>query len=81
MAKTSQPKLSYKARRRLSLLVLAVGIPLYIVACVTVVGLFERPPILLELAIYVGLGIAWAIPLRQVFLGVGKADPDAPPPD
>lgn len=73
--------LSYKARRRWSLFVLVIGIPAYIVAAVTVVNLFDRPPFLLELAIYVTLGIAWAFPMKRVFLGVGKPDPDAPPED
>ena len=72
--------LSYRTRRRLSLLVLAVGLPAYIVVAVTVVNLFERPSIWVELAVYVGLGVLWALPLRAVFLGVGKADPDAPAP-
>jgi hypothetical protein len=68
--------LSYKARRRWALVILLVGLPLYIVVAVNVVGLFDRPPILLELAIYVGLGILWALPFRFVFRGVGQADPD-----
>ena len=69
--------LSYKARRRLSLLILVVGIPLYIVAAVSLLALFDRPPIWIELAIYVALGVAWAFPLRAVFRGVGRANPDA----
>ncbi|WP_371169888.1 DUF2842 domain-containing protein [Aliiroseovarius sp. 2305UL8-7] len=71
--------LGYKARKRLALLVLLVGLPLYIVTAVFVVSLFERPPILVELLIYVALGFLWMIPLRKVFLGVGKPDPDADP--
>ena len=70
--------LGWRARRRWSLVVLLVGLPLYIVLAVNIVGLFDRPGILLEFAIYVGLGIAWMLPLRSVFLGVGRADPDAP---
>ena len=73
--------LGYKTRRRLSLLVLVVGIPLYIVVAVSLVGLFDRPPILLELLVYVSLGILWAFPLRAVFRGVGRPDPDAGPAD
>ena len=73
--------LSYKARRRWSLVVLVIGLPAYIVVAVTIVNLFDRPPFLLELAIYVGLGVLWAFPLKRVFLGVGRADPDAPPED
>lgn len=71
--------LSYKARKRLSLLVLVVGLPVYIAVALYVVSLFERPSILVELAVYVGLGILWAIPLRRVFLGVGQPDPDEKP--
>ena len=70
--------LAYKTRRRLSLLVLVVGLPIYVIVAVNVMALFERPPILVELLIYLALGVLWALPLRGVFLGVGKADPDAP---
>jgi uncharacterized membrane protein len=69
--------LSYRTRRRLALLVLVVGMPLYVVAAVTLVGLFERPPFLLEIAVYVILGLVWILPLRAIFLGVGQPDPDA----
>jgi len=69
--------LSWKARRRWSLVILLVGLPVYIVAAVTLVGLFERPPLWAELGIYVGLGLLWALPFRAVFRGVGQADPDA----
>ncbi|WP_010140880.1 DUF2842 domain-containing protein [Oceanicola sp. S124] len=67
--------LSYKARRRWSLLVLIIGLPLYIVACVTVMNWLGRPPILVELLVYVVLGVLWAWPLRAVFRGIGQADP------
>jgi hypothetical protein len=69
--------LSYKARRRLSLLVLCVGLPVYIVVAVNVVDLFERPSLWIELAVYLGLGVLWILPLRSLFLGIGQPDPDA----
>ena len=69
--------LSYKARRRWALVILLIGLPLYIVVAVNLVGLFDRPSILVELGIYVGLGIVWALPFRFIFKGVGQADPDA----
>lgn len=69
--------LSYKARRRLSLLVLIVGLPLYIIVAVNLIALFDRPPVLVEILIYVALGVVWAFPLKFVFMGVGQADPDA----
>ena len=69
--------LSYKARRRWSLVILLIGLPAYVVAAVTVVDWFDRPPFLVELAVYVVLGIVWALPFRFVFRGVGQPDPDA----
>lgn len=68
--------LSYKARRRLSLLILVVGLPLYIVVAVNVIALFDRPSILVEVFVYVSLGVLWAFPFKYVFRGVGQEDPD-----
>ena len=72
-------KLSWAARRRWSLVLLLVGLPVYIVAAVTIMNRLDRPGILVELAIYVALGVLWALPFRFVFLGVGRPDPEAPP--
>lgn len=68
--------LSYKSRRRLSLLILLVGLPLYVVVAVTIVNLLDRPPIWVEVPIYLGLGFVWMLPFRFVFLGIGQADPE-----
>ena len=68
--------LSYKARRRWSLVILLVGLPVYIVAAVAVSNLLDRPPMLVELAIYIGLGVVWALPFKYIFKGIGQADPD-----
>ncbi|QHQ35006.1 DUF2842 domain-containing protein [Algicella marina] len=68
--------LSYRARRRWSLIALLVWLPLYIVVVVNLVELLDRPNILVELLVYVVLGVLWALPLRQIFLGVGRAAPD-----
>ena len=67
--------LSYKARRRWSLVILLIGLPVYIVASISILSLFERPSILLELFIYIALGILWALPFKYVFRGVGQNDP------
>lgn len=73
--------LSYKARRRWSLVILLVGLPIYVILAVNLVDLLERPSLLVELLIYVVLGIAWIIPFKFVFKGVGQPDPDANPDD
>ena len=71
--------LSYKARRRWSLVLLLVGLPLYIAVALFVVSLFDRPPFWLEFLVYVFLGFLWMLPFKFVFIGVGKPDPDASP--
>jgi predicted membrane channel-forming protein YqfA (hemolysin III family) len=72
--------LPYKTRKRLSYLILSVGVPLYIVVAVTLVNWIERtwgrPPIWAEFLVYVGLGFLWMLPLKPIFKGVGQADPD-----
>ncbi len=69
--------LSYKARRRWSLIILLIGLPVYIVSVVTVLNWLGRPGFFVELCVYVGLGILWALPFKAVFKGIGQADPDA----
>ena len=71
--------LSYKARRRWSLVILIIGLPVYVIMAIGIIALFDRPPIWVELLVYVGLGVAWAVPLKAVVKGVGQADPDAKP--
>ena len=73
--------MSYRMRRFLSIVVLLVGLPLYIITAMYVISLFERPPFLVELIIYVALGVVWALPFRRLFRGIGKSDPAAPADD
>ena len=67
--------LSYQARKRWALAILLIGLPVYLVVAVNLVDLFDRPPFLVELAIYIGLGFLWALPFRFIFKGIGQADP------
>lgn len=69
--------LSYKARKKWALVVLLVGLPVYVIAAVSLVSVFERPHWMVEFGIYLGLGIVWALPFRFLFRGIGQADPDA----
>ncbi|MEO9651511.1 MAG: DUF2842 domain-containing protein [Roseobacter sp.] len=68
--------LSHKARRRLSLVILLVGLPVYITLSISVISLLSRPSILVELLVYVVLGVCWALPFKFIFKGIGQADPD-----
>ena len=66
--------MSYKLKRRLSLLILLVGLPVYIVLIVNLISSFDRPNFVVELLIYLLSGVVWAFPLKSVFRGVGQAE-------
>ena len=68
--------LTHKAKKRWALFILLVGLPLYVVVCVTGVNLLDRPSLWVELGIYIGLGVVWALPFKAVFRGVGQAAPN-----
>ncbi|WP_417807913.1 DUF2842 domain-containing protein [Thioclava sp.] len=75
--------LSYKARRRLSMLALVVGLPAYIIVAVSIVNWAETRwgmmPWWGSVLVYIVLGVIWVLPLKPIFRGVGKEDPDVPP--
>ena len=73
--------LPYKTRRYLSILLLCVGLPIYIVVATTLVGYLDRPSVLIELLIYAAFGILWALPFKNIFKGVGVAEEKNNPRD
>ena len=68
--------MSYKLKQRLSLLILLVGLPVYIILIVNLISSFDRPNFVVELLIYLLSGVVWAFPLKSVFRGVGQAEED-----
>jgi hypothetical protein len=68
--------INYKNRRRISLFLLLVGLPAYVILAINIIVFFERPSILLEVIIYLTLGIIWALPFKFIFKGIGQADPE-----
>jgi hypothetical protein len=68
--------INYKNRRRISLILLLVGLPVYVILAINILAFFERPSILFEVIIYLSLGIIWALPFKFIFKGIGQADPE-----
>ena len=68
--------INYKNRRRISLFLLLVGLPVYVILAINILAFFERPSILFEVIIYLRLGIIWALPFKFIFKGIGQADPE-----
>jgi hypothetical protein len=71
--------LSYKGRRRVALLVLVVGLPIYILVASVLATAIAPESVLVTLLLYVGLGIVWILPFKSVFKGIGQEDPNATP--
>ncbi len=69
-------ELSYKSRRRLSLLVLLVWLPLYIILAIPLLSMITNWNIWLRVIIYIAAAFIWVLPFRFVFKGVGRADPE-----
>jgi hypothetical protein len=67
--------MGYKARKRLALFVLVVGLPIYVIVAVTIVSGASRFSGAIEFMIYLVLGIGWVFPLKWVFKGIGQSDP------
>lgn len=67
-----------KTRKRLSLLILLVGLPLYLMVAVTAVNWMDRTlgrqPFWVELILYIALGFIWILPFRRVFTGIGREE-------
>ncbi len=76
MAGDVKPGLTLKQRKRWSLLILLIGLPLYIVVAVSILNWLGRPPFIVELLVYVVLGIVWALPFKAVFRGIGQPGDD-----
>lgn len=68
--------LSYKARRRWALVVLLIWLPFYVVLAVTILNRIGPMPIWLSVPVYIAVGVAWVLPFKGIFKGIGQPDPD-----
>lgn len=68
--------LSPKARKFWSIFVLVVGLPIWIVVAVNLADLINRDSILVELVVFVVLGVVWIFPFKKLFTGVAAKDRD-----
>lgn len=72
--------MTYKARKRLALFILVVGLPIYIIVAATIMSQMMNQEVRfawpIEFVVYVLLGIGWVFPLKWIFLGIGQTDPN-----
>lgn len=70
-----------KGRARLSILVLVVVLPIWIIIAVNLADLVSRENILVELLVFAVLGVVWILPFKKLFLGVAAKNRDDQPPE
>lgn len=67
-----------KTRKRWALILLLVWLPLYTIIAWIFLGWvydrWDRLPVWIEVPMYIVLALAWAVPFRPVFLGVGRGE-------
>ena len=69
--------LTYKLRRKLTVIYLLVILPIYIGLVVSfMISFSDRLPFLPELLLYIFFGLIWILPMKIIAKGVGKEDPD-----
>ena len=66
--------MKYKSRRKLSIVILIIGLPLYIITAVFIMSFFPRSNLFLEFFVYVFLGVVWALPFKFIFKGIGQIE-------
>jgi hypothetical protein len=59
------------------LVLLLVWLPLYVVLAVSLYAAISPMNKVLEFIYFVVAGVAWALPFKSVFKGIGKPDPEA----
>lgn len=69
--------MTHRRRKAIAILVLVLGLPGYVAVAWVVLSMMERPSFVVEVLVYVALGVVWALPLRRLFLGLGRPDPEA----
>lgn len=64
-------------RKPVGILLLMAAVALYIIAVVTLIAPISRWPVLLQVPVYVVLGVAWLLPLRRylIWMETGRFRP------
>jgi len=62
-----------RTRKLLGTLAIFIWMVVFSLTVMAVLGSFERPHILVEIVIYAVLGFGWILPLKPVFVWMGKA--------
>ncbi len=65
---------SYTTRRRWSLILLLIWMPLYVILAIPFLAAINEWNIWLRVIIYIFAAFLWVLPFRFAFLGVGRAD-------
>lgn len=61
-----------RTRKLLGSMAIALWLLVFCLIAMAVIGQFERPHVLVEVVLYAVLGFAWILPLKPIFVWMGK---------
>lgn len=64
--------MTLRTRKLVGSIAIFVWMIVFSLLAMAIIGKMGRPPFLLELLMYVILGFAWILPLKPVFIWMGK---------
>lgn len=62
-----------RSRKLIGTLAIFVWMVVFSLIVVAVIGRFDRPHFVIEIVMYAVLGFGWIIPLKPIFVWMGKA--------
>ena len=62
-----------RTRKLLGTLAIFAWMVVFSLTAIAIIGQFDRPHVLVEIVMYAVLGFGWIIPLKPIFVWMGKA--------
>ena len=69
-----------RTRKLLGSVAIGAWLVVFCLIAMAVIGRFERPHVLVEIVLYAVLGFAWILPLKPIFVWMGKGGGDRKAP-
>lgn len=69
-----------RTRKLVGSIAIFIWMVVFSLAVMAIMGRLDRPHFLVEMSIYAALGFGWILPLKPVFVWMGRA-PKAQPPE
>lgn len=62
-----------RTRKLVGSAAIAIWLVVFCLVAIAIIGRFDRPNVVIEMMLYAGLGFAWILPLKPVFVWMGRS--------